>query len=342
MEEVLLSIIIGAIEGATSWLVRESLSDPSITADTPVTWGYVVSGDCQYIWTTSGGYTSTKSGSYCINSNFDGSQTLIECPDFIYYTSAIDSPSGTITPTINYVTSSRRPYLKYDGGYYYRINFIDANYQDSGGVFIGLSSGNTPHYYENSLAPQYSNAVESTQIIFSNSPTINANAPAQIYLPSTYNQEISFNDFRQLLIDWGNDVLESESVSETIPDDSVPTWEQLTSETETESESEPETEATEPDYQPFSIDYNEILSEDELESILSQETYQLDSQYHYSDNFPIETIPEEIETISPNISGAITATVNIGSDIISTTGLAPIYVPLAIFSIICYIIRGCR
>lgn len=230
MEEVLLSIIIGALEGATSWLVQDALSDPTITADTPVTWGYVVSGKCQYQYVSAGGTVSDKSGTFSMASSTDASQTLINCPDFTYYTIATGGTSADVPIITNYWSSG----FMYDGRDYYTIKFSGDDSQH-GTVTILTSNQDLPVYAESSISPLWSGAVRSSSIGFSNCPDVQNIEPAEIYLPSTYNQQISFNEFRQILIDWGNDVLESESVDETIPADSVPTWEQLTSEESTDT-----------------------------------------------------------------------------------------------------------
>lgn len=103
------------------------------------------------------------------------------------------------------------------------------------------------------------------------------------------------------------------------------------------------TEPVEPE-QPFTIDYDEILSERELESILNQETYEI-IEIHTETEQQIE-IPETIPgTIAP-LPGEIVTTsgtiFNYGNDIIADLGLLPVYAPLSIFSIVCYILRGCK
>lgn len=103
------------------------------------------------------------------------------------------------------------------------------------------------------------------------------------------------------------------------------------------------TEPVEPE-QPFTIDYNEILSEGELESILNQETYEI-IELHTETEQQIElpeTIPGTIAPL-PNEVVATSGTIfNYGNDIITDLGLLPVYAPLSIFSIICYILRGCK
>lgn len=93
--------------------------------------------------------------------------------------------------------------------------------------------------------------------------------------------------------------------------------------------------------QPFTIDYDEILSESELESILNQ------------GNYDIETIPQITyeglyfpeKPIEPYLPIAVQSTpdlINAFAGIVSDTGLMPVYFPLGIFSVICYCLRGHR
>lgn len=98
---------------------------------------------------------------------------------------------------------------------------------------------------------------------------------------------------------------------------------------------------TEPGTQPFSIDYNEILSEGELESILNQETYSLFLEtVSFTDGYQID-VPE-LSTVPAEVVGTASSLIDYGANVISDTGLMSIYAPLSIFSIICYILRGCK
>ncbi len=100
---------------------------------------------------------------------------------------------------------------------------------------------------------------------------------------------------------------------------------------------------SEPEQEPFSIDYNEILSEGELESILIQETYDIDTfptDFIDGDNLILPSKPTE-----DYLPVAIQATpdlLNAFSDLIVDTGCSSFYFPLGIFSVLCYCIRGHR
>lgn len=91
------------------------------------------------------------------------------------------------------------------------------------------------------------------------------------------------------------------------------------------------------------IDYDEILSEGELESILTQETYEIDT----FPTFPIETINDALpeKPSEPTLPASLQSTpdlLNIFTDIIADSGLENLYFPLGVFSILCYCIRGHR
>lgn len=92
------------------------------------------------------------------------------------------------------------------------------------------------------------------------------------------------------------------------------------------------------------INYNEILSEDELESILQQETYQLATftDDTIADIQILDTIPAEIQPLPGELITVSNDVVNYGSDLVTDVGLTPIYAPLAMFSFVCFVLRGCK
>lgn len=95
--------------------------------------------------------------------------------------------------------------------------------------------------------------------------------------------------------------------------------------------------------QPFTIDYDEILSEGELESILNQETYVLMpiETNEFTDLQIVETLPGEIQNLPAELVVTSNEVVNYGSQIVSDLGLTPVYAPLLVFSFVCYVLRGC-
>ena len=94
--------------------------------------------------------------------------------------------------------------------------------------------------------------------------------------------------------------------------------------------------------QAFTIDYDEILGEDELESILNQETYEL-ATFPTESDFEIDTIetfPVQIAPLPSEVVTSASALVDYGSNVISDVGFLPVYTPLALFSFACYVLRG--
>lgn len=123
--------------------------------------------------------------------------------------------------------------------------------------------------------------------------------------------------------------------------DSLPDFETVSGTTETETETEP----TEPETSACGckIDYDEILSEDELESILTQETFQLATLAETeTDIYSPETLPAQIDNLPAELVVTSNSVVDYGSQMISELGLTPVYAPLMVFSLICYILRGCN
>lgn len=101
------------------------------------------------------------------------------------------------------------------------------------------------------------------------------------------------------------------------------------------------TEPVEDPVEPFTIDYDEILSEGELESILNQESYEIDT-------FPSESFADlylPVKPSEPYLPVAVQSTpelLTIFTDFISDVGIMPIYFPMGIFSVLCYCLRGHR
>lgn len=99
---------------------------------------------------------------------------------------------------------------------------------------------------------------------------------------------------------------------------------------------------SEPEQEPFTIDYNEILSEDELESILNQETYELaELPTEQFESYMIESVPE-MQYLPGEVVTTSATVVNYASELVENCGLLPVYSPLAIFATFVYILRGCK
>lgn len=89
----------------------------------------------------------------------------------------------------------------------------------------------------------------------------------------------------------------------------------------------------------FTLDYDEILSEQELESILSQENYEIETVANEVLSLELETFPE-IAPIPEKILSVSATTLQQSSDFLDDTGLSVVYAPLSVILIACFILRG--
>lgn len=91
----------------------------------------------------------------------------------------------------------------------------------------------------------------------------------------------------------------------------------------------------------FTLDYDEILSEREFYDILSTETYYIEPletgvfSLELATVPPMEDLPEQLTLVS----GAV---ISEGADLLNDFGLSSVYTPLAIFTIVCYILKRGR
>lgn len=184
--------------------------------------------------------------------------------------------------------------------------------------------GNVPSYYATGSYSigQYNNVCAISDMTATSSPTVHAQFPEAVYVPSPAGDTITYNEYRESAIEWANITYNFNlSVNE------FPEFQDLI-------------DATEPETQPFSLDYNEILSEGELESILNQETYTIiDLPTETQEDFEIVQIPQ-IQALPENITESSPVIINYASKIFTDFGFTPIYLPLAIFTLFVYILRG--
>ncbi|MBR1528316.1 MAG: hypothetical protein IJ642_06050 [Oscillospiraceae bacterium] len=502
MEEVLIQLLKAVLEGATSWLVNEALDEANnIDADTPVTWGHIVSGQCWYYYTNANGVKSEEYADFSFSDSINDGYMLISGGHFKAMAHLKENPSGS-TPSVS--TNSSNGSVTFSGsGYYYlslTVDGLTTEEQTHNSVHIsGNTSINPPTYVSGRVPTFYSPTARMHKTIFSSSSSDSALSP-DVTL-DVEGDNLSFNDFRQMVIDYGNYVLESESIDETIDPDALPDWNDLLGITESETESESEIasdsggsgsgcdcscttiyvnadgsltlqneitgdynltidnnadlslavsaaagafgagavvidpeaninlnagafgagafgagaianadvtvsgelsvdnisgeinvseisgevslnaseisfggslefsgdmnlnggdinidqsggtitnnyyysgiqDPSEPEQKPFTIDYDEILSEGELESILTQETYyipELVTETEYLMEVPslpsVPDLPAEVTQLSGLVAQE-------SVDFISDVGLTPVYAPLAIFSIVCFLLRG--
>lgn len=149
---------------------------------------------------------------------------------------------------------------------------------------------------------------------YSTSPAIHSISPSTPYLPIADTSQ-SYNDVRNLILLNYNE----QNPSETISESDLPTWDEIQ---ETENIS-------------FTLDYDEILSEDELESILKETQYILDTTPAENLNFPdiqsqIESM--QAETISSSVGTAVSEIFDISAQM--PTDLIAVWGGLAVFGVL--------
>lgn len=138
----------------------------------------------------------------------------------------------------------------------------------------------------NTSSPQYSGKITSpADIKYTTSSILHNRVPSAPYVP--LNGDYSYDDIRALVVNEYNE----ENPSETISESDFPDFDEY----ETESH----------EYQPFSIDYNEILGERELESILKETQYILDTEPF--EDFTMPTLELETMAVSEPPSSVVSA-----------------------------------
>lgn len=157
-----------------------------------------------------------------------------------------------------------------------------------------------------------------------------------IYIPidptETYDPTSIYEPIEIFVSEWNES-----NPEDTINPDAIPDWNEI-GQTESTEPTEPETSAC-----GCKIDYDEILSEDELESILNQETFQLSTiETMETDIYLPETLPAQIDNLPVELVVTSNSVVDYGSQLITDVGLTPVYAPLMVFSLVCYILRGCN
>lgn len=90
----------------------------------------------------------------------------------------------------------------------------------------------------------------------------------------------------------------------------------------------------------FTLDYDEILSEKELETILSQGDYEIETVAQNEVlSLELETFPE-IAPIPEKVLSVSATTLQQSNDFLEDIGLSAIYAPLSVVLIACFILRG--
>jgi hypothetical protein len=255
--------------------------------DTPIYWGSVASGRAYYYWVDADGVRSMHSGTYYFDTGRAQSYSIFSSPDFTVYGVKNDNTSGVIS-----LSSYSNGINLYGGVWDYKCSLDngDSYAQQYGSVSIAYSRYDYPIYYQNPSSGTQFNSMFAkdnggSEISYTNLATLHRDFPNVPYIPVSGNK--TYNDIRNYIVNQYN----NQNPEETITTDDLP---DIDGNLPTE-ESTTETDAVEPSYniQPFSIDYDEILGEKEMESIIAETRYILDTAPLESIDFSFpETLPE--------------------------------------------------
>lgn len=281
--ETTYSGIVSIGNSALSWYANYAIGLEG-NENTTVNVGQVVTGNGYYIYQDQNGAQSIIPTTYDFRTNIsDGHQIF---GGMVVATAKLNDPiTGTTAPTIGIGTSGAGTitYETWTGGNYYyidlaipnapdtmtscRVNFTDSQftlpftYSDANPIFAYGVQKNTSTIYLRAVRDGYNNGIGFTTI-----PALHSN---NIYIPyapiSATNA--TYNDVKEYIVDWANDLSTDLDLGLVFADADFYDFDvaiETESETETESGSGGGC---------CNIDYNEILSEGELESILTQETY---------------------------------------------------------------------
>lgn len=322
--------------------------DESANADTPIMWGDCISGTCYYYYVDNSGSQTEEHGRYSFNTSIHDGYALMAGAHVSAVAKRTDNASGT-APSINYYPVYNT--AVWNGGSYYTV---DCTINGITGEFLNVQT--VPRSYANVMfyADGTTNISGSVfpvgnpeDVSFTTIPAVANNNPSAVYLPVS-GQSLSYNDMRQNLVVYANDIIlsETDTDGETVYNDSdtiniydLPEFE---SESESEPESESEFDPTEPDYQPVSINYDEILSEDELESILNQESYNIPEIESISETviIDIEDLVIEDDTEYRKIMEFVPDALAAGMSVFNELEIAPPLISTAIVACIWKIIKG--
>lgn len=253
------------------------------TGDTPMYWGDVISGDAYYYYIDENSVQSVQTCRFHFSTNMPQSYKVISSEKVSVMGVRREETSGS-TPVSLAVGSSN---FSISGGstWQYELSSLNPPYtgkSNSASIIVydngtGLGAS-TPKYSANANEgaplPRYFASTNWSGIHYTTSPTVHNNNNSVPYMPIR-GRTMSYNDLRLYIVDEYNE----QNPSETISVDDLPAFDDSADPTEGN--------------QPFSIDYDEILGERELESILKETQYILDTTPAESIDFSFpETLPE--------------------------------------------------
>lgn len=296
--------------------------------DTPIYWGSVASGRAYYYWVDSDGVRSVHTGTYYFDTGRAQSYSIFSSPDFTVYGVKNSNTSGVIT-----LSSWDANSVTLNGGvwdYKCSLDNGDSYTQQHSNITIAYSRYDYPVYYQNPSSGTKFNSIiakdyDGSLISYTNSSSLHHAFPNAPYIPVSGNK--TYNDIRNYIVNQYN----IQNPEETITTDELP---DIDGNLPTE-ETTIETDAVEPSYdiQPFSIDYDEILGEKELESILKETQYILDTTpvENIDFSFP-ETLPE-VSAPDANIVSTVGKVFEMHKNIVPPE-LVTIWGGLAVFAVL--------
>lgn len=340
MEE---AIIIALIKAACSIFAHEAyrqMTDEglSVGGDTDVNYSVYLVGDGYYYYRPYGESTSvTESCTFSLsNAGFSEGNFFVSGSHVQWFVSGEGASIGDVDVTL---TSSGEYYIQVHTDGFRLSSIINGGGGTNSGTEISTfarlmtSATYTPTYY----GGQTSGGTYSTDwvqcictvsgITATSSPTVAQQFPDVVYVPVPSGNEITYNEYRQAVIDWANN-----TYNFNFDIDISPTWEDIY----------PTEEPTEEPAQPFSIDYDEILSEDELESILTQESYEVSEIESITETvvIDIEELVVEGDTEYKEIMGFVPDAMAVSMDLLNSLGVSAPLTSAAIISCIWRIIKG--
>lgn len=266
---------------------------PGATGDTKMDVGDVVSGSAYYYFIDDDGVKHMKSGRYYFNSGVSQGISVFSSPDFSVY--GVSAGSGSTPVSLNYTSSS----VYISGGSHWVYEISLDNYSPRQSNSCGVTFGTGYPTFRSDISQGFTapwvGATGGNAPAYTTSRNVhnsNHNVP---YLPIS-GQNLSYNDIRALLVDLYNE----QNPEETISINDLPEFD--------------EQDNTEPSYdlQPFSIDYNEILGEREMESIIAETRYILDTTPYEIESFDYmleASAPYEILKDAGTLSDGLIASV---------------------------------
>lgn len=236
--------------------------------DTPVSWGDVASGTCYYYLRDIDG-THVKSGRYFFNTSSPVGASVFSSPAMNVSLVEPDSVSGNSQKTLGVSGQT----IDFKSGSFARFHNSLYPFSELDVNQVSVFTGATMYQYDATLTTPPSNwrflGGAGGYPKYTTSNAVHNAFPRSSYLPIS-GRTMSYNDIKAYVIGEWNDQNPEDPISES----DIPAFD----------ETEP-TEQETGEIQPFSIDYDEILGERELESILAETRYVLD------------TTPYEIESV---------------------------------------------